>query len=128
MLIQFGPNIWIADGPVATVMGFRYPTRMAVIRLANGSLLVWSPVQLSDGLYAAVNALGTVKHVVAPNSLHHLYLGDWRRVYFKAKLYSPPGLRAKRKDIAFDEELGDGAVSIGRVSSPVFCRVPGDGS
>uniref|UniRef100_UPI0019544AF1 hypothetical protein n=1 Tax=Klebsiella pneumoniae TaxID=573 RepID=UPI0019544AF1 len=38
MLKQFGQDIWIADGADVVVAGFHYPTRMAVIRLANGHL------------------------------------------------------------------------------------------
>ena len=56
MLEQFGPEIWLADGPiVVAAMGFRYPTRMAVVRLPDG-LFVWSPVALSEGLRAEVEA------------------------------------------------------------------------
>lgn len=107
MLEPFGEDIWLAGGPVTAVAGFRYPTRMAVVRLSDGGLFIWSPVALSEPLRAAVDALGEVRHVVAPNSLHHLFLKDWRRAYPAARLYAPPGLRARRKDIAFDADLGD---------------------
>ena len=37
MLQPFATGIWIADGPeVDAMLGFRYPTRMAVIRLTGG--------------------------------------------------------------------------------------------
>jgi hypothetical protein len=107
MLQRFGPSIWISDGPEAVVAGFRYPTRMAVIRLSDGTLFVWSPVALSAPLRAAVDALGPVAHIVAPNALHHLHLGDWQAAYPTARLYAAPGLSKKRKDIAFAAELGD---------------------
>jgi hypothetical protein len=107
MLQPFGEEIWLADGPVTDVAGFRYPTRMAVIRLAGGALFIWSPVPLADDLKAAVDALGAVRYVIAPNALHHLFLGEWQRAYPGALLYAPPGLRARRKDIAFDGDLGD---------------------
>jgi hypothetical protein len=42
---------------------------------------------------------------VAPNSLHHLFLPEWKRAYPEAKLYAPPGLRNKREDIVFDADL-----------------------
>jgi hypothetical protein len=108
MLHQFGDEIWIASGPSVKVAGFRYPTRMAVIRLADGELFVWSPIALSDALRRAIDSLGDVRHLVAPNSLHHLFLDEWRRAYPAAKLYAPPGLREKRADIAFDADLADG--------------------
>lgn len=106
-LQSFGPDIWLADGSEADVAGFRYPTRMVVIRLTGGGLFVWSPVALSASLAAEVEALGEVRHLVAPNSLHHLFLGEWRQAYPQARLYAAPGLRGRRGDLDFDADLGD---------------------
>lgn len=106
-LENFGDGIWIAAGPHVESMGFCYPTRMVVIRLGDGALFVCSPVALTDELRAAVDALGEVRSIVAPNALHHVSLPEWRAAYPKARLYAAPGLAARRKDIAFDEELGD---------------------
>jgi hypothetical protein len=106
-LRQFGQEIWIADGPVVSFHGFAYPTRMAVIRLSDGSLFIWSPVALSDALRASVDALGPVRHLVSPNALHHFYLGEWKSAYPVARLYASPRLRRKRKDLSFDAELGE---------------------
>jgi len=107
-LKELGPDIWTADGTdVVAVVGFHYPTRMAVIRLVNGDLFVWSPIALTDRLRAEVDSLGKVRHLVAPNSLHHVFLADWKRAYPDASLYAPPGLRDKRKDLAFDLDLTD---------------------
>ena len=107
MLQPFGEEIWLADGSITVVAGFHYPTRMVVIRLPGGALFVWSPVQISDDLRAAVDALGEVRHLIAPNSLHHLFLTDWRRAYPAAKLHATLGLRQKRKDLDFDSDLED---------------------
>jgi hypothetical protein len=106
-LHPFRPEIWLADGPEAEVIGFRYPTRMAVIRLSGGGLLIWSPVALTEGLREQLQALGEVRYLVAPNSLHHLFLGEWRAAYPQARLYAAPGLRSRRQDLAFDADLGD---------------------
>ncbi|MGO4833630.1 DUF4336 domain-containing protein [Rhizobiaceae sp. 2RAB30] len=108
MLKEFGPNIWIAEGlTVTAAAGFHYPTRMAVIRLANGDLVLWSPTALLDDLRTEVETLGAVRYLVPPNSLHHTFLGDWQRVYPDAKVYAPTGLREKRKDIRFDGDFSD---------------------
>jgi hypothetical protein len=107
MLKQFGHEVWISDGPEVAIAGFHYPTRMAVIRLSDGSLFVWSPIQLTDTLRAEVDALGEVRHIVAPNSLHHLFLPEWKSAYPGARVCAPPGLRGKRKDIVFDADLGN---------------------
>jgi hypothetical protein len=106
-LRPFGPDIWIAEGPVVRFYGLPYSTRMAAIRLGDGSLLIWSPIALTDGLRGAVDALGKVAHLVSPNSLHHLFLGEWKKAYPQAKLYASPGLAKRRRDLAFDAELGD---------------------
>lgn len=106
-LREFGADIWFADGPAVSFYGFPYPTRMVVIRLSNGDLFVWSPIELSPALKREVDRFGRVRHLVSPNSLHHLFLGQWKKAYPDAQLYAPPGLRRKRKDLAFDAELGD---------------------
>ncbi|HKU97751.1 MAG TPA: DUF4336 domain-containing protein [Vineibacter sp.] len=108
MLTAFGEAIWTADGPdVVAALGFHYPTRMTVIRLSGGGLFVCSPVGLTDALRAAIDALGEVRHIVAPNALHHVFITDWKHAYPGARLHAAPGLRQKRKDIAFDNDLSD---------------------
>lgn len=112
MLKEFGPNIWITDGPTVTAAaGFRYPTRMAIIRLTNGDLVLWSPTALTDDVRAEVETLGAVRYLVPPNSLHHTFLAGWQRAYPDATVYAPPGLREKRKDIRFDADLSDGPIA-----------------
>ena len=112
VLTEFGPGLWIADGPTITAAaGFHYPTRMAVIRLSGGGLFIWSPTALTEALRAEVDALGEVRFLIAPNSLHHVFLGDWQHAYPDARVYAPPGLREKRGDIRFDGDLGDTPVA-----------------
>lgn len=111
MLDEFGPGIWIASGPqVTAALGFHYPTRMAVIRLTNGDLFVWSPVALSDELRTELAALGPVRHLVAPNSLHDLFIASWKQAYPDARLYAAPRLQQKRRDLVFDTEITDEAI------------------
>lgn len=105
-LVPFGPEIWVAEGPVVPFLTFPYPTRMAVIRLRGGDLFLWSPIALEKGLAVEINALGRVAHLISPNLLHHLYLGDWKRAYPAARLYASPGLARRRRDLVFDAVLG----------------------
>lgn len=107
MLERFGEEIWMADGPTIAIVGFVYPTRMIVIRLSDGTLFVWSPVALTGDLRAAVDQLGPVRHVVAPNCLHHLFMGDWQAAYPEAKFHGVPRLRTKRRDLRWDSDLDD---------------------
>lgn len=107
MLEEFGPHLYVADGPTVSFYGFPYPTRMAVAKLSDKSAWVWSPVALSEGLAGAVEAIGQVGHIVSPNKLHHLFLGEWAKRWPAARLYAPPGLARKRPDLRFDAELSD---------------------
>jgi hypothetical protein len=108
-LRSFGPGIWLADGPTVSFYGFPYPTRMAVIRLSDGGLFVWSPIALAAPLRADVAALGAVRYLVSPNRLHHRFLSEWKAAFPDARLYASPGLRTKRPDLVFDGELGNRA-------------------
>lgn len=110
-LEQFGTDIWTAEGPCVSFYSFPYSTRMAIIRLSGGALMVWSPISLDDETRAQVDALGTVAHLVEPNYLHHLWLGEWKKAYPDARLYAPPGLSRRRRDLKFDAILSDRAES-----------------
>ena len=107
LLREFGPAIWIGDGPIVSFLGFAYPTRIVLIKLSNGQLFVWSPIKLSAALKRDVDALGPVGFLVSPNRLHHLFLAEWKSAYPQARLCASPGLRKKCKDLAFDADLGD---------------------
>jgi hypothetical protein len=107
MLKEFGPSLYLAEGPTVSFLGFPYPTRMAVARLADGSLWVWSPVALTPDLESAVDALGPVRNVVSPNKIHHLFLGEWAGRWPEARLHAPPGLAERKPELSFDAELGD---------------------
>ena len=102
MLAEFGPSIYVADGPIVSFFGIPYPTRMAVVRLSDGSAWVWSPIALTDELCASVNAIGPVRHIVSPNKIHHLFLAEWAKRWPEARMYAPPGLAKRRPNLHFD--------------------------
>jgi len=81
---------------------------MAVAKLSDNTVWVWSPVALSKKLASAVDAIGPVRYIVSPNKIHHLFLGEWVERWPDARLYAPPGLARKRPDLHFDGELAEG--------------------
>jgi hypothetical protein len=107
MLKRFAPDLYVAEGPVVSFYGFPYPTRMAIVRLSDGNVWVWSPIALSKDLAAEVENIGPVRFIVSPNKLHHLFLSDWAARWPGAGLFAPPGLARKRADLHFSAELGD---------------------
>jgi len=77
------------------------------VRFADGTLWVCSPIALTEALAQEIDALGPVRHLVSPNKIHHLFLSDWKQRWPAARLYAPPGLARRRRDLHFDAELSD---------------------
>ena len=107
-LRELAKDIWIADRP-QRFYGLEVGTRMTVIRLADGSLLLHSPVALDAELRRELDAIGGVRFVVAPNRVHHLYAGKVAEAYPESRLWVGPGLDRKRPDLVFFGVLGDQA-------------------
>ena len=114
-LTPFAEGVWLADEPVR-ILGTRLTTTMTVLRLGDGSLLLHSPVALTPERRAAVEALGPVAHLYAPNLFHHLWIGEWASAFPLARLHAPAGLSKKRPDLRVDRVHGAG-------SEPAFAGV-----
>ncbi len=107
-LCALAKDIWIAERP-QRFYGLEVGTRMTVMRLAGGDLLLHSPVALESELRRELDSIGRVRYAVAPNRLHHLYAGEVAKVYPEARLWVGPGLERKRPDLVFAGVLGDEA-------------------
>jgi hypothetical protein len=107
-LRALAPDLWVADRP-QKFYGLPVGTRMTVIRLADGSLLLHSPVELDAGLRRELEAVGRVRYAVAPNRVHHLYAGRVTESYPDARLWIGPGVERKRPDLVYVAVLGDEA-------------------
>jgi len=80
--------------------------RMTVLRLADGGLLLHSPNPLGPEHVAELSELGEVRHIVAPNLVHHLFAAAAKATFPQATLWGAPGLREK-VGLAVDEVLGE---------------------
>jgi hypothetical protein len=107
MLQPLGSDLWFADGGTVSFNGFDYPTRMAIVRLADGGLWLWSPIEKAAEIEAEVRALGPVRHIVSPNKLHHLFLGEWQAAFPEAELWGTAATIARCGDLKFSGALGD---------------------
>jgi len=108
-LKQWAEGLWTLEGEPIRFVGFPYELRMTIVRLDDGSLWLHSPVQCTDANRALVDELGPVRHLVTPNKLHHLFLGQWAERYPEATVYAAPGLPERRPDLRIDTVLGDEA-------------------
>ena len=61
---------------------------MTVIQLAGGGLWLHSPIRLDDALRAALDAMGPVRFIVAPNKAHHLFAKKCLAMYPQARCSS----------------------------------------
>jgi hypothetical protein len=100
-------DLWVATRPLRLVVG-DVGARMTVMRLADGALLLHSPVALDAQTRDALDALGHVAWVVAPSKVHHFYVGDYASAYPSALVIGVPGLPEKRRDLRFDALIGEG--------------------
>jgi hypothetical protein len=107
-LLRWYDGVWIAEAPLR-FYGLPFGTRMTIVRLPDGGLWLHSPIEITPGLGAEIRSLGSVRHIVSPNKLHHLHLASAKQAFPAAKLHAPPGLRSKRTDLVFDGELGSEA-------------------
>ncbi|MBI1818539.1 MAG: DUF4336 domain-containing protein [Deltaproteobacteria bacterium] len=107
-MYELDKDIWIAERR-QSFYGLEVGTSMTVIRLADGSLLLHSPVALKPELRSALDAIGRIRYVVAPNRVHHLYAGKVAEAYPEARLWVAPGLDRKRPDLVFVAVLDDEA-------------------
>ncbi len=105
-LHSFADDLWIAEAPLK-FLGLHLGTRMTVVRLEGGSLLLHSPIAIDDALAREIDALGTVKYVLAPNTFHHLHAGSALARWPEARSFGAEGLQKKRPDLRLDQVLDD---------------------
>ena len=104
-LTPFADGVWLATDPVH-IVGMQLTATMTVLALADGELLLHSPLALTPERRAAVSALGRVAHLHAPNTFHHLWIGEWAAAFPSARVHAPPGLAHKRPDLRIDRVHG----------------------
>lgn len=86
--------------------------RMTIIRLADGKLVLHSPIRLNAELRAELDALGSVAAIVAPSWWHDLYLRDCIRSYPMAHLYGAKALVRWNKSLPFTDVLSKAVPAI----------------
>jgi hypothetical protein len=108
-------DIWWVDGPVIKMsvgpVSMPLPTRMVIIRLHAGGLWLWSPTAPTPELFAEIDALGRVEHLVSPNRFHYAAIPAWKERYPHATAWASPGVRERARsqklEVAFDADLED---------------------
>lgn len=106
-LRQVAPGVHVAEAR-QRFYGLEIGARMTVLELEAG-LLVHSPVALDP---SALEPLGEPRWVLAPNLLHHLYVGPWLDAGLEG--WAARGLPDKRPDLRFHGVVEAGVQPFGR--------------
>ena len=104
MLKKLDEGVFVADHDFS-LLGTNIGTRTTVIRLSDGGLWVHSPGPMVGDWADAVDDLGEVRFVIAPNGFHHLYLEDAQKRWPAAQAHVAPGVAGKQKGLSFAAEL-----------------------
>ena len=88
-LQSFAKNLLIVDGPPVRDMGLAFTTRMAVVRLSDGSLWVNSPVSVPFDTLKSITELGPVRYLLAATPRHVWRLAAWHTLFPEAELWAP---------------------------------------
>ena len=126
-------DVFVVDSLLSGAMGKVLPVRMTVIRLPDGGLLLHSPTRFGPRLQRALEAIGPIRHLVAPNVAHWTFLEDWQRACPEAVTWAAPGLRersqVRRSGVRLDHDLlrtpeaWGGAIALDRVPGALgFCE------
>ena len=107
------PDIGIVDGPLEFMpwAGIRLPftTRMTVVRLGDGGLLLHSPTRFDPTLAAQLQTIGPIRHLVSPNRIHYAGIGNWSRAFPRACCWASPRVRERAKsqgiEVRFNRDL-----------------------
>lgn len=106
-------GLWIVDSGPLRVAGLPLPVRMTVVRLSDGGIWLHSPTRYEAGLHRAIEALGPIRHLVAPNVAHWTFLKDWQQHCPDALTWAAPKLaergQVRKSGLRIDRVLGDEA-------------------
>lgn len=100
------------DHPFRMPGGVELGTRCVLVRLTGGGVVVHAPGPLSEPVRRAIDSLGPVRALVAPNLLHHLFLAENLTAFPQARVFGAPGLLEKLGSVRIDEVLTDAAPAL----------------
>jgi hypothetical protein len=103
----FAENVSVVGGAPVRAVGVTFTTRMIIVKLADGSLWVNSPVSVPCDMLDHITASGPVRYLVAPTRMHVWRLEEWHALFPDAELWGPPQIPNKFKCLPFAGILGD---------------------
>jgi hypothetical protein len=106
-LYEYHENVvWIKTYPISYA-ATHFDSRMTIIRLSGGGLVIHSPCEIDNKTKNEINDLGEVDFIFAPGSYHYLYISSAQKAFPCAKTYICPGIEMKLPRLDFDGFLSD---------------------
>src|SRR5262245_60988306 len=115
-ILPHGPVQTVDDGILTVTGTIRMPLvalerRMTVVRLADGTSLIYSAVALEESAMREIEALGEPRYLIVPGPAHRLDAVIFKQRYPRVQVITPPG-GAKRVEAvvavdATDVDFGD---------------------
>ena len=87
---KLSDSLWCVEG---TMPNGKTRRRMALIRLADGRLIIHNAIALEDELMAEVTAFGTPAAILVPNAFHRQDAKIMKDRFPQAKVYCPAGAK-----------------------------------
>ncbi|MBX3248929.1 MAG: hypothetical protein KF901_17260 [Myxococcales bacterium] len=105
-LVTLAPGLHAVEGSFRAPGGVRFPVRSTIVSTPRGVVVI-APIDFDEPTARAVDTLGEVSLIVAPNRFHHAYVAAAQARWPKARTLGAPGLADKRPDLRFDGTLAD---------------------
>jgi hypothetical protein len=109
MIKDLVDNLRVVEDEKFSVGRLQVGSRMTIIRMNNGDLFIHSPIALSKKLKDSIDSIGKPRFIIAPNTMHHIFLKKFYDQYSEAELYVVSGLRKKCHDLSFAKDLSEGS-------------------
>lgn len=106
MFQEITDGLW-HDTHHVSMRGVQFRTRSTLVRLGDGSLWMHSAIPIDEARASQIDALGEVRHIVAPNGWHDSFAGAAKERYPNATLWASPALRNSKKELPVDAWLGE---------------------
>jgi Domain of unknown function (DUF4336) len=111
---QVDENLWTIERQLKMPGGLLLPVVSTVIRLKSSALLLFSPPRIDPSIESWLRGLGPVSAIVAPNSFHYMFVGDYLGSFPDAKLFVAPGLSRRVPSLP-------PALELSNLASEIWC-------
>ncbi|KAF9530014.1 hypothetical protein CPB83DRAFT_851438 [Crepidotus variabilis] len=101
-------GVWTFSKPFTRSGFWPIGGRSTAIKLQEGGVWVLASTPLDTETKAKIDELGPVKYIISPDAVHHMFLGDFKKVYPTAKLIATDAAAQRHEDpeLKFDGAWG----------------------